>query len=134
MRSSLFCLTVSVVCCAAPGAPVDDPSLITNRIDIQLRRIEPGSFMMGSTYGDRDEQPIHKVTIERPFYMGVHEVTQAQWREVMGTNPSHFASERIACRPRPNGNTPVARGRPPSGTGATSGTTRSRGSARRRAA
>ncbi|MFV1966547.1 MAG: SUMF1/EgtB/PvdO family nonheme iron enzyme, partial [Pirellulaceae bacterium] len=46
---------------------------------MKLVRIEPGSFMMGSTDGDWDERPAHKVTISRPFYMGVTEVTNAQY-------------------------------------------------------
>jgi formylglycine-generating enzyme required for sulfatase activity len=33
----------------------------------------------------------HQVTLTQPFYMGVHEVTQAQYEQVMGTNPSRFA-------------------------------------------
>ena len=31
--------------------------------------------------------------ISKPFYLGKHEVTQAQWQEVMGTNPSHFKGD-----------------------------------------
>jgi formylglycine-generating enzyme required for sulfatase activity len=58
---------------------------------IELVRIPGGEFMMGS---DRpDEKPAHKVAISKPFYLGKHEVTQAQWQEVMGTNPSHFKGD-----------------------------------------
>ena len=48
-----------------------------------------GSFRMGGTI-QIDEQPIHKVTLTNGFYMGIYPVTQAQWRAVMGTDPSHF--------------------------------------------
>ena len=34
-----------------------------------------------------DEYPAHEGTISKPFYMGIHEVTQAQWKAVMGTEP-----------------------------------------------
>ena len=34
-----------------------------------------------------DEYPAHEVTISKPFYMGIYEVTQAQWKAVMGTEP-----------------------------------------------
>ena len=53
-------------------------------------RIQPGSFMMGSTNGEADEKPVHQVTINYSFYMGKYEVTQAQWQAVMGENPSNF--------------------------------------------
>ena len=34
-----------------------------------------------------DEKPQHRVTIGKPFYLGKYEVTQAQWRAVMGSSP-----------------------------------------------
>jgi len=46
--------------------------------------------MMGSEHGETDEVPVHQVTISRGFYMGKHEVTQAQWEAVMGANPARF--------------------------------------------
>ncbi len=36
------------------------------------------------------DELLHHVSISRPFYMGEHEVTQAQWEKVMGSNPSWF--------------------------------------------
>lgn len=57
---------------------------------IELVRISPGSFMMGSNDGGADEKPVHQVTINYSFYMGKYEVTQKQWQSVMGSNPSHF--------------------------------------------
>lgn len=51
--------------------------------------VEGGTFMMGSTDGKENEKPVHEVTLN-DFYIGKYLVTQAQWREVMGTNPSHF--------------------------------------------
>src|SRR5687767_11423199 len=48
--------------------------------EIEMVRIEAGSFTMGSTNGDADEKPAHRVTISRPFYIGKYEVTQAEWR------------------------------------------------------
>ena len=45
--------------------------------------IQPGSFKMGSTNHEH-EGPIHSVNITKPFFMGVTEVTQAQWEKVMG--------------------------------------------------
>jgi formylglycine-generating enzyme required for sulfatase activity len=36
------------------------------------------------------EKPAHKVTITTPFYIGKCEITQEQYQQVMGTNPSNF--------------------------------------------
>lgn len=43
----------------------------------------------------RDERPGFQVRIERPFYLGKYEVTQAQWRAVMGNNPSVFQGSLV---------------------------------------
>jgi formylglycine-generating enzyme required for sulfatase activity len=48
----------------------------------------PGTFDMGSDSGVRDEGPVRRVTLTRPCYMGIYPVTQAQWKAVMGDNPS----------------------------------------------
>jgi formylglycine-generating enzyme required for sulfatase activity len=57
--------------------------------------IRAGTFRMGSDRGDPDELPIHQVTITKPFYMDVYEVTQAQWKALMGNNPSHFKGDDL---------------------------------------
>jgi formylglycine-generating enzyme required for sulfatase activity len=51
--------------------------------------VEGGTFQMGSNSGEPDEKPVHNVTISS-FNIGKYEVTQAQWKEVMGNNPSYF--------------------------------------------
>jgi len=48
-----------------------------------------GTFQMGSSSGDSDEKPIHTVTVSS-FFMDKTEVTQAEYRKVMGKTPSHF--------------------------------------------
>jgi formylglycine-generating enzyme required for sulfatase activity len=55
---------------------------------LEMVVIPAGSFIMGSNEADR-EKPPHRVTIQR-FAMGKFEVTQGQWRAVMGSNPSRF--------------------------------------------
>ena len=65
-----------------------------------LRRIEAGSFYMGSPTSEKGrntfDPPRHKVTLTRPFYIGVFEITQKQWELVMGSNP---ASDKGDARP-----------------------------------
>ena len=48
----------------------------------------PGEFMMGSDDGESCERPVHKVRLSYGFWMGKYEVTQRQWKSVMGENPS----------------------------------------------
>lgn len=52
--------------------------------------IPPGAFLMGSEKGEYDEKPVHRVEVSRGFFMGAYPVTQAQWKAVMGTDPSVF--------------------------------------------
>ncbi len=49
--------------------------------------VEGGSFQMGSSSGESDEKPVHTVTLSA-FNIGKYEVTQAQWRAVMGSDRS----------------------------------------------
>jgi len=66
---------------------------IENSIGMKLVLIYPDSFVMGSpeTEIKRDEdEKQHRVTISKPYYIGQTEVTQVQWKHVMGDNPSSF--------------------------------------------
>jgi formylglycine-generating enzyme len=63
---------------------------ITNTIGMSLKLIPAGTFMMGSpeTEKDReDDETQHKVTISKAFYIQTTEVTQGQWKAVMGSEP-----------------------------------------------
>jgi formylglycine-generating enzyme required for sulfatase activity len=52
--------------------------------------IPAGSFMMGDAKSPwRDEKPVHQVTVAS-FALGQTEITQGQWRALMGNNPSRF--------------------------------------------
>jgi formylglycine-generating enzyme required for sulfatase activity len=77
-----------------------------NGVTMNLALIRPGRFMMGSPDSEEgrrsNEGPQHEVAITKPFYMGVTEVTQAQYEAVMGTNPSHIKGptnpvENVSC-------------------------------------
>jgi hypothetical protein len=61
---------------------------------IEMVFVEGGTFIMGCTNEQRSdcsdyEKPVHTVTLNN-FYIGKYEVTQKQWQNVMGSNPSKF--------------------------------------------
>jgi formylglycine-generating enzyme required for sulfatase activity/dienelactone hydrolase len=63
-------------------------------VKMKLQRVEPGKFLMGSPpdeAGRRDDERQHEAEITRPYCLGVYAVTQAQYRQVMGTKPSRFS-------------------------------------------
>ena len=82
-----------------------------NSLEMKFVFIQPGSFLMGSGLspeevadhfgGDAkwysDEGPQHPVTLTRPYYIQITEVTQWQWSHVMGNNPSMFTSCGGSC-------------------------------------
>lgn len=91
------------------GVPVE----YTNNLGMTFRLIPPGEFMMGSSPEEIDkfvllaresltgrwkdfewrsfiqsEGPQHRVRITKPFYLGLHEVTESQYQQIMGIIPS----------------------------------------------
>ncbi|MDB5263942.1 MAG: hypothetical protein JWQ14_3225, partial [Adhaeribacter sp.] len=94
-----------------------------NIIGMEFVLIQPGSMVVGkfepvvsrpkqnppdrrtlpaSAYAVADEmaqkaaQPGFRVTLDKPYYIGKFEVTQAQWEKVMGRNPSFFKGNKVA--------------------------------------
>lgn len=71
-------------------------------ISLKVKLIPAGTFMMGTTQRETEivkrmggrgaftvnQEPRHEVTITRPFYMGIYTVTQEQYMQVCGDNPS----------------------------------------------
>ena len=55
--------------------------------------VPEGCFQMGSSSSEAhdDEKPVHEVCVDG-FWMGKYEVTQGQWKKIMGSNPSNFQS------------------------------------------
>ena len=66
---------------------------ITKLSQVWFRRVEAGTFIMGSNSNDpyHEEYAVseveHTVTITKPFYMGVFEFTQKQFETIFGSNP-----------------------------------------------
>jgi formylglycine-generating enzyme required for sulfatase activity len=104
-------LSVSVPSTPPPSLPkVEPPSPPTGKTlsgkqvtldlgggqKLELMRIPAGDFMMGAPDSDegatRDLKPRHQVQIKHDFYLGKTEVTQEQYQQVMGKNPSWFCA------------------------------------------
>ncbi len=70
-----------------------------NSIGMEFVQIPAGKFDMGSPANEKDrwdsEGPVHSVKISSAFYMGKYEVTQKQWRDVMGSSPSYFKGDNL---------------------------------------
>lgn len=83
------------------------PVEYTNSIGMEFILIPPGEFTMGSTKDQlnvalngvtdstwenmiKSGAPQHQVILTQPIYLGVNEVTQADYQRVMGIKPSHF--------------------------------------------
>jgi formylglycine-generating enzyme required for sulfatase activity len=66
---------------------------VSNSLGMAFVYIAPGSFMMGSPSdepGRGNDETQRRVTLTKGFYMQTTEVTQGQWKAVMGNNPSYF--------------------------------------------
>ena len=117
--AALACAAVNIptgTIAESPKPTVDEwPKEIANGIGMKLVRIPAGKFTMGSTKQEQDdtiealeknygakasdaerayyraEGPQHAAEITRPFWLGMHEVTQGEFEKVMGYNPSYFS-------------------------------------------
>lgn len=74
-------LAANVVHAADTAEPILEPAMV---------HIAPGSFNMGSDSYPA-EKPLHQVSIGYAFEIGKTEITQGQWKAVMGENPSSFS-------------------------------------------
>lgn len=104
----VFTLVIAGLYLSVFGNPMPSGNYYTNSLGMKLVRVESGKFMMGFegeplpegllipegklsqdtvfVNGDYDEHPRHKVKLSKPFYMGVYEVTNAQYELF---NPDH---------------------------------------------
>lgn len=85
-------LIVSVLLFMSVPATATTESLAStglSDIDIKFVEVPGGCFQMGSASGNSDEKPTHEACVA-DFFIAKFEVTQGQWRKVMGSNPSRF--------------------------------------------
>jgi len=106
MRDVSFYVLQSAFCVLfVPGSgalrAADAPKagdVITNAVGMKLAHIPAGEADMGSPAdekGREEEESRHRVKITRPFRMGVTEVTQAQWKAVMGQRRGGFDGDNL---------------------------------------
>ncbi|MBX2916688.1 MAG: formylglycine-generating enzyme family protein [Cyclobacteriaceae bacterium] len=63
--------------------------------EMGLPKLKASDYEAAKQLALRDARAGFEVTISKPFYIGKFEVTQAQWRKVMSTNPAHFQGNNI---------------------------------------
>ncbi len=88
-RTAILALIAALA--ATRPANSDEPKIstkpvITNSVKMKLAHIPAGTFMMGSPRSEAerdDKEERHEVTLTRPFYIGVYEVKQSEYAEVM---------------------------------------------------
>ena len=83
-----------------PQTPAEDPAeeafsdtrsvILPGNVKLEMKKIQAGSFLMGSPLNDQ-----YHVTIMRDYWLGTFEITQAQWKAVMGNNPSYFKGDDL---------------------------------------
>jgi formylglycine-generating enzyme required for sulfatase activity len=105
-RTWLCLVLLSALGFALPGwtrapapLPGKQPKELTNSVGMKLVLVPRGKFLMGSPKDekerDNEDEQQHEVEITKDFYLGVTEVTQGQWKAVMGKdkNPSFFSKK-----------------------------------------
>lgn len=90
LKSAFIAATAAMLMAGCGRAPENEG----DGVMMEFVRIPAGEFMMGSPVGEsgrsNNEEPRHQVKITEPFYMSITEVTQQQYIQMMGHNPSVF--------------------------------------------
>jgi formylglycine-generating enzyme required for sulfatase activity len=96
-KTAAYSKKITIKNVISPGEELEN--IITNTIGMEFVLIPAGEFDMGSPLDEKgmydNEGPVHHVTIGKAIYMGRYEVTQKQWLEIMGDNPSHFKGDDL---------------------------------------
>ncbi len=86
-------LMLSVPACGLEGGGGGENATATSVVfdDMEFVLVRGGCYDMGDTFGDgySDEKPVHEVCVD-DFYLGKYEVTQGEWKRIIGSNPSGF--------------------------------------------
>jgi len=96
VKRLLIMISICFLCCftiPSGGLLFAGEPAVVNSVGMTFVIIPAGSFMMGSPAGEpgrRDDEIRHRVTLTKDFCLQTTEVTNAQWKAVMGNNPSDF--------------------------------------------
>lgn len=89
---------VEVKLSGRPDAPADDGirivvagSFKSESTSLAMTLVHAGEFRMGSPGPESKDELLHRVKITKPFYLGTHEVTQFEYKQVMQAKPSGFS-------------------------------------------
>jgi formylglycine-generating enzyme required for sulfatase activity len=92
---ALFLLAAVSPLFPSPAAPVpatpESTKAFTNALGMKMVRIPAGKFLRGSETGELFEKPVREIEVSA-FFLGETEVTQKQFRDVMGYNPSFYSN------------------------------------------
>ena len=83
MKNIILCLLSGLIaqsCCSG----VKSNDLVVD--EMSFKAIPAGQFTMGADQGSADEQPSHKVVISQAFWLAKYELTQGQWKNIMGSS------------------------------------------------
>ncbi len=94
----MFSLLAASVASMANSAEPKAGNIIKNSIEMRLAYIPRGEFEMGSPESekdrrDREGEKLHHVKLTKGFYLGAYEVTQSQFKKVLGRNPAWFSKD-----------------------------------------
>ena len=87
-----ICIVIGLLLFVTTGYCQND-NFIIKEINLEMIKCPAGGFMMGSPKEElkRDSfENLHKVTISKDFYIGTYEITQKQYKSIVGQNPSYF--------------------------------------------
>ena len=81
---------------AQPLVKADKTIALPGNVKLELVKVEAGSFEMSAADGENESDEVpHRATLTKDFYLAQTEVTQAQWKAVMGANPSKFKGDDL---------------------------------------
>ena len=86
---------------SASNNQLSDPSseetiVLPGGVEMKMVKVEVGTFEMSvEDGGNSPDEVMHKVTLKQVFYLAKTELTQGQWKAMMGTNPSEFKGDNL---------------------------------------